>query len=113
MCMLEKVNMSFFLAITESRGLVNPLQNQSTTAAQKHDLTKFHHLGRELFEQRIQAYYFKNPSVKVPQRRKKPGKTTWWCQGQGDPHLYRHLHGRKMLMTHLFWFPNRNKCFGD
>ena len=47
MCMLEKVKEYelFPCHISENRGLVNPFWHQTATAAQKHDLLNFHHLG--------------------------------------------------------------------
>ncbi len=72
-CMLEKINEYelFPCHISENRGLINPFRHLTANVVQRHDLLNFNLLGREYFEQRIQAYYLKNPSVKVPQRRKK------------------------------------------
>ena len=73
MCMLEKVKEYelFPFHISENRGLVYPYRHQTSTAAQKHDLLNFHHVGRELFEQQIQAYHLKNPNVMQDSTEKK------------------------------------------
>ena len=58
-------------SLPTNRGLLNPFSGLIANAAQSHDLLNFHEIGRENFEQRIKAYVLKNPSIKVPQRRKK------------------------------------------
>ena len=72
-CMLQQMKdyKLFPYSIPLNRGLVNPFRGLVATTAQNHDLLQFREIGRENFELRIKAYILKNPSVKVPQRRKK------------------------------------------
>ena len=52
--------------LTKNRGLINPFRKLTANKTQAHDLLKFHEIGTAMFENRVEAYILKTPSVKAP-----------------------------------------------
>ena len=52
-------------------GLINPFRKLTGNKTQAHDLLKFHEIGTAMFENRVEAYILKTPSVKPPMKMKR------------------------------------------
>lgn len=72
-CQMKKIAESELIPdhIDNNRGLINPFRKLKASAAQNHDLMNFNNIGSSLFENWIEAYILKNPSVKAPMKRKR------------------------------------------
>ena len=101
---------SLFDISMNNRGLFNPFTNKKAMEQQCHDLLNFRTIGQEGYELRIAYFILRQPSVQVPNRKRRmqtfsvrQAKTRRVSQLEKDKHLILTVMKKKMQYSKKNW----------